>query len=229
VVISTSNAYGGTPKIYFYNPDPAVNSMVDSIQIAGWNDYGMYGAFSVVGDTLIGSHTSYKYYKINLVTKQLIVDTSFLYYAAGSLENGYIWFNTPAPGNCQNISTCGMPNSYMLRYKQYNAFPYNHIVYSITYDGYSITRTRGIYPVQSQNLSPALTRVNTFSAFPNPVNNLLTINGTGEYILISVQGSAIKREKIDGRGKIDVSDIAAGTYFLVNRTTKESRKIIILH
>lgn len=64
-IMSTTNAYGGTPKLYVCNP--ANCTMVDSINV-GFNDYGRIWT---QGDQLLGQTFDGKFYKINLSTKQI--------------------------------------------------------------------------------------------------------------------------------------------------------------
>lgn len=67
VIAATNNAAGGSPKLYLYNPEKAVNAMVDSISF-GFTDYG---SIWVQGDQLMG-YAGTRFYKVNLSTKQLI-------------------------------------------------------------------------------------------------------------------------------------------------------------
>lgn len=224
-MIATSNSYGGTAKIYYYSPSD--NTMVDSINL-GFTNYafnaGYNNGFYVVGDTLIGSRTYYEYYKINLKTKQLIQDTSFLYYMSGQLENNYIWFNTPASAQClinqSWNSNCGMPTSYMLRYyNKYNGYSFNHIVYNITWDNYNIVRTTGLYPplysLKSKPLKPIL------SAYPNPVSTYLYFQKSGTYTLFDMYG---KQVSSTNSSSMYVGKLSAGIYIL--RNGNQSIKII---
>ena len=64
VIFSTNNAYGGTAKLYIY--DPETNTMEDSIAF-GLNDYGK---IYTVGDQLFGINSG-RFYKVNLSTKQV--------------------------------------------------------------------------------------------------------------------------------------------------------------
>lgn len=232
-VIATSNQYGGTPKIYFYNPDSSVNTMVDSIQVAGWTNYAANGLFHVIGDTLIGSHGTYEWYKINLATKQVIFDTiNYLYYAGGNLEDGYLWMNRPAPGNCiGQPSNCGMPATYMLRYPYYglySAYSFNHIVYSVTYDGFSVARIRNLYPVNGMNNSQIKVASAMFTAYPNPTKNNLHILGSGDYILIDMQGRILRRKTIINSGDMFLEQLSSGVYNLINTSTHASKKIVLM-
>jgi hypothetical protein len=221
-VVATKNSYGGTPKIYYY--DPVTNIMVDSIQISNWTNYGAYNGIYIVGDTLIGSRTSYEYFKINLKTKQLIQDTSFLYYASGQLEDNYIWMNTPSSAQCLINqpwnSNCGMPTSYMLRYyNKYNGYSFNHIVYNITWDGYNIGRTRGLYP-PLYSIKQSRPKQN-LSAYPNPVSTYLYLSKTGDYTLYNMYGKLIARTN---KNIMYMGNLAAGIYIL--RNGNNSMKII---
>jgi len=65
VLISTNNANGGTPKIYYY--DYLNNTMVDSISFGFTN----YGGIWTQGEQLLGQAGT-RFYKINLSTKQII-------------------------------------------------------------------------------------------------------------------------------------------------------------
>jgi hypothetical protein len=222
-IIATSNAYGGTAKIYYYNP--FTNTMVDSINL-GFTNYAFNAnynnGFYIVGDTLIGSKTYYEYYKINLKTKQLFQDASFLYYVSGKLDGGYIWMNTPTGGACNynnNNSTCGMPSPYMLRlYNRYNAFAINYNVYSAIDNWYGVVRINNVYPLSSFN---AKKKTTTLSAYPNPVSTYLYFNQSGTYTLFDMYG---KQVSSTNSNSMYVGKLSAGLYIL--RNGNNSMKII---
>jgi len=69
----------------------------------------------------------------------------------------------------------------------------------------------------------------SYRIYPNPVKDVLhiEINGATEFTLISQSGKILVTTTITGSGEINISALAAGIYYLKNKTTGESRKIII--
>lgn len=75
IYLATNNSYGGTAKIYVYNP--LTNLMEDSIT-AGLNDYG---TIFICGRILYGVTNQFTLYKIDLSTKKIIYTYTTNYWA----------------------------------------------------------------------------------------------------------------------------------------------------
>ncbi|MEP7317510.1 MAG: T9SS type A sorting domain-containing protein, partial [Panacibacter sp.] len=68
-----------------------------------------------------------------------------------------------------------------------------------------------------------------FSVYPNPVKNILHIQAPGKitFTVTNQQGKVLITKTINNNGEINVSQLAAGLYYLKNQTTGETQKIII--
>jgi hypothetical protein len=90
VILSTNNANGGVPKLYYYNS--ITNKMDDSLML-GFKDYGK---IYISGEILTGIAND-RIYKLNLATKKLIQNTEFAarsITASFMLADGTIIINT---------------------------------------------------------------------------------------------------------------------------------------
>ncbi|MEP7317508.1 MAG: T9SS type A sorting domain-containing protein [Panacibacter sp.] len=69
----------------------------------------------------------------------------------------------------------------------------------------------------------------SFFSYPNPVKNILHVQATGKttFTLTDQSGKIFITKTISGNGEINVSQLAAGLYYLKNQTTGETQKIII--
>ncbi|MCS7074251.1 MAG: T9SS type A sorting domain-containing protein [Bacteroidia bacterium] len=70
----------------------------------------------------------------------------------------------------------------------------------------------------------------SFSCYPNPVQNLLTIQSTipGELIVLDVTGRQFFQQNIQGTETIQTQDWAKGVYFLQFRPQNGSQETIRL-
>lgn len=77
----------------------------------------------------------------------------------------------------------------------------------------------------------------SFSVFPNPANDVLTIslaNAPAESTVkvVDVLGNVITNEKINGNKKLDVSDYKNGVYFITianNGTVMQTKRFVVKH
>lgn len=204
---STMSQWGG--KAYLYKYDWRENAFVDSI------DLGLtsYGQIYIKNDTLIGALGN-RLYKVNLITKQKFFDFNFVLYASFPLENGYIGLYTAYTQPYVN----SLLGTYFLRVDQYNGFPNNGMLYSLTWGNWTIVRSRNFYP---QALGVATSKAQqSFLAYPNPARGSIFIQGEGEFTLMDMSGKPLRKQK--GSGRMDLQGLASGVYFL------NGRKIIIL-
>ena len=70
---------------------------------------------------------------------------------------------------------------------------------------------------------------NSFSVYPNPARNVLHIkaNENASFSLIRADGKILLTSIIDKTGVIDISNIAAGVYYLRNNNTNASKKVSV--
>ncbi|HEV8084380.1 MAG TPA: T9SS type A sorting domain-containing protein [Chitinophagaceae bacterium] len=70
---------------------------------------------------------------------------------------------------------------------------------------------------------------NNFNLFPNPTKDIINIHVNGKVIvsLLDQSGKIILSREINGDGKIDVSKLATGLYFLKNDATGVTEKIMV--
>jgi hypothetical protein len=71
---------------------------------------------------------------------------------------------------------------------------------------------------------------NDFGLFPNPSNGLLTFTGASANDLIEIldlSGRSVKFIHLNGASNVDVSDLAAGTYVVINKSSNQTIKLII--
>jgi hypothetical protein len=70
----------------------------------------------------------------------------------------------------------------------------------------------------------------SFSVYPNPAKNILnvTTNGNASFSLISEAGKTLLSQNIDKTGVINISNVAAGAYYLKNNNTNTSKKIFVI-
>lgn len=74
---------------------------------------------------------------------------------------------------------------------------------------------------------------NSFSMFPNPTNNVLTINvgenGNQPYSIVNVLGKTVKSGSIEGETTLNLSQFKTGVYFVKvgGQNSKEVKKLIV--
>jgi hypothetical protein len=84
--------------------------------------------------------------------------------------------------------------------------------------------------ITSSTDNNSITKGNSsYRIYPNPVKDVLhiEINDATEFTLVSQSGKILVTTTIRVSGEINTSALAAGIYYLRNKTTGESRKIII--
>lgn len=134
VLFSTNNGWGGTPKIYFYNPQS--NLMVDSM---AWG-LGNYGQLYLVGNTAIGVSPT-MFYRIDL-NKRIITDSTSITY------NGYANHASImlSDGRILVEETGTLPNWYKFVNINFGLF-YSQIGGTLYgYGGYPVMKIAGVNP-----------------------------------------------------------------------------------
>lgn len=71
---------------------------------------------------------------------------------------------------------------------------------------------------------------NSFSVYPNPAKDILHVqtNGNTSVSLLNQLGKVLLTTQIDKAGSINVSNLAAGEYYLKNNHTNASKKIAVI-
>jgi hypothetical protein len=69
-----------------------------------------------------------------------------------------------------------------------------------------------------------------FLVYPNPTKNILHIqtNGKATFTLTNQSGKVLLTKTITNKGEINVSNLAAGLYYLKNNTTGTMQKVIVI-
>lgn len=101
-------------------------------------------------------------------------------------------------------------------------------IVKLNYDKHSSPKDSASKKVFSQLIQKNLNDI-AFTAYPNPVRNILNIY-TSSKALVSLtdqSGKIILAKTIEGNGLIDFSRFSAGVYILKNNTTGETKKIIV--
>lgn len=72
---------------------------------------------------------------------------------------------------------------------------------------------------------------NTFLAYPNPASDIVhvQVNGSATITLTNAAGKVILTRIINNNADVNVSAFSSGTYYLQNKTTGETQKIVIVH
>jgi len=87
-----------------------------------------------------------------------------------------------------------------------------------------------ITQVQNSRLTTPQQSSTTFSVYPNPVTTVLYIQNASKttFILSDQSGKIMLSKTVEGNGNINVADIPAGTYYLINTVTKIAQKVVII-
>jgi len=81
----------------------------------------------------------------------------------------------------------------------------------------------------TDGLKTATANNKSFIIYPNPAKDKITIQANGKFTftLTNQQGKAIFTKTIENSGSLDVSNIPAGIYFLINTTTGVTQKLMV--
>jgi hypothetical protein len=134
-IMSTSNKYGGVPKLYFY--DASKNTMVDSLNL----NFPSYGQLFLNSDELIGITPKFLY-KVNLKTRKVIWKDSVSQQVnfAMQLSDGRIAVNTQA------TLPKAFTNFFVIPYSQ--CYESNNSLYAVV-DKNTIIRIRDVNKINS--------------------------------------------------------------------------------
>ena len=76
----------------------------------------------------------------------------------------------------------------------------------------------------------AVKTLNHFSVYPNPAYSIIhiTVPGTADITITNAAGNRMFTKSINNNGDINVSNLAAGTYYIQNKTSGEVQKIEVI-
>lgn len=145
--------------------------------------------------------------------------------AGGTLSNNtYSWYKAGKPGNTtikgDSVFNPTESGVYFVRV-------INKVVKNLNLVSKPIKYTASVNAVSS-NKQEVLS--NSFSVYPNPAKDILhiTTNGNASFSLMSENGKVLINKKFDKTGAINISNIAAGVYYLKNNSTNASQKVLIV-
>jgi hypothetical protein len=150
-------------------------------------------------------------------------------YAGGTLSNNtYNWFKVgTAGGTTITGDSTFRPSSNGKYYVTVtNAIATRLTLYSDTIDFIMNSLTannRAATDVSNNKLH--------FSIYPNPSSNIIHIqtNGVADITLTNSDGKVLLNKAINSKGEINISRFVNGIYYIQNKTTGESEKIIVAH
>jgi hypothetical protein len=148
--------------------------------------------------------------------------------AGGTLSNNtYVWYKQDKPGN---ITIKGDSVFHPTESGTYFVKVRNKIA-----TGLKLVSRAVKYTAPASSDAVALNKLpevlnNSFFVYPNPAKNVLhvTTNGNASFSLMSEDGKILLTSTIDKAGVIDISNIAAGVYYLKNNSTNASKKISVI-
>jgi Leucine-rich repeat (LRR) protein len=149
--------------------------------------------------------------------------------AGGTLSNNtYQWFKV---GDANSTTIKGDSTFTPKQSGRYYVQVTNAIATQLTLFSDTIDITA---PVTAQNrlAAESIKRINNkLSIYPNPAKDIIhvQIDGSATITLINVAGKVLLTKAITNKGEINVSTLANGTYYLQNKITGETQKVVIVH
>lgn len=147
--------------------------------------------------------------------------------AGGKLSNNtYVWYRKGAPGNTtikgDSVFHPTESGVYFVKVRNKIATGLKLVSRAVKY-----TAPPSSDVVVSNKLPEVLN--NSFSVYPNPAKDILQVRTVSNVSvsLLSQGGEVLLTENINRAGSIDISNIAAGVYYLRDNTTNAVRKIVI--
>jgi len=72
-------------------------------------------------------------------------------------------------------------------------------------------------------------KTNSFRVYPNPAKDILFVqtNSNASFSLLNQSGKILLTKNVNGNGEINVTNLAAGLYYLKNNSTGAVQKVII--
>ena len=152
-------------------------------------------------------------------------------YAGGTLSNNtYNWFKVGTTGSTTitGDSTFTPPSSGKYYVTVTNAVATKLTLYSDTIDFTMNNLTVNSHTATDVNNNKIKQGL---LVYPSPASNIIHIqtSGIADIVLTNSTGKILFAKSIKNRGEINISAFANGIYYIQNKTTGESEKIIIVH
>src|SRR6266496_2418620 len=191
-----------------------------------------YNYFTFDGMELIGKEFTNAYYdhqrKITVHQNGNTLSVS----AGGTLSNNtYKWFKYD--GTTYTLvailkadSTFHPSESGRYRVKVLNSVATQLQLYSKLFD---YTAPNSAVIASAQNSLQQNDKTNLFLVYPNPARDILHIEtkGNTSFSLLDQSGKILLTKSINGNGEINVTNLAAGLYYLKNNSTSAVQKVVI--
>ena len=203
--------YGMEPtekQEYSYNNE---NGFVDEIYTTNYEDGSWY--FDNKQNFFYDANGNCTEYRVTDNSNQ-IVERSLFEYTDKLLANAVI----PYSPEMERPKTFNNTNLYTVEH--WYSVDDNHVLQYICDYQY---KYQDIAEVESHNAT------NTSSVYPNPANDIITIENEGTIEIIDMNGRTIKTKVTNGKEQINISDLPEGNYIIKvsNETSTNSEKIII--
>src|SRR6266542_1366156 len=154
--------------------------------------------------------------------------------AGGTLSNNtYKWFKCDGPGTAPILvatikgdSVFHPSESGRYRVKVLNSVATQLQLYSKLFD---YTAPNSAVIASAQNSLQQNDKTNLFLVYPNPARDILHIEtkGNTSFSLLDQSGKILLTKSINGNGEINVTNLAAGLYYLKNNSTSAVQKVVI--
>jgi hypothetical protein len=148
--------------------------------------------------------------------------------AGGTLSNNaYVWYKQDKPGNTtikgDSVFHPTESGTYFVKVRNKIATGLRVVSRAVKYT--APASSNAIASNEQQELLKS-----SFSVYPNPAKNILHVktNGNASFSLISEDGKILFTANVDKAGSMNISDLAAGVYYLKNNNTNTTKKISVV-
>lgn len=150
-------------------------------------------------------------------------------YAGGTLSNNtYNWFKVGATGSTTITGDSTFtPSSSGKYYVQVT----NAVATRLTLESDTIDFILNNFEANNRFTKDIESNKLHLSLYPNPASNSIHIqtNGTADITLTNSNGKVLLNKIINSKSQINVSRFANGIYYIINNTTGEKKKIVVVH
>src|SRR6266498_3298840 len=150
-------------------------------------------------------------------------------YAGGTLsKNTYTWFFK----NGQIKDTIVIKGDSVFHPKKngiYRAKVTNSIAIKLQLHSDTIVYTAPAVIASAENSLQQYDKTNSFRVYPNPAKDILFVhtNSNASFSLLNQSGKILLTKIVNGNGEINVTNLAAGLYYLKNNSTGAVQKVVI--
>jgi Leucine-rich repeat (LRR) protein len=187
-----------------------------------------HNKFTFDGMELIAQKFSFAIYDWQAPIPLHVSSNTLSISAGGTLSNNaYVWYKQDKPGNTtikgDSVFHPTESGVYFVKVRNKIATGLKLVSRAVKY-----TAPSSLNGIASNKQQEFLN--NSFSVYPNPAKNVLhvTTNGNASFSLMSEDGKIILTSTIDKAGTINISNVAAGVYYLKNNNTNAVQKIAIV-